>query len=64
MALFAMKRDGRVDNLRILLLDDVMTTDATFDACSKALREAGASSTLGLTVARAVRSVRTDVVRY
>jgi predicted amidophosphoribosyltransferase len=31
-----------------------MTTGATPDACAKALREAGASSVLGLTVARAI----------
>jgi len=61
---FAMKHDGRVDNFRVLLLDDVMTTGATLDACSKALREAGASSVLGLTVARAVRPVEPDVVRF
>jgi ComF family protein len=61
---FAMKREARVDNLRVLLLDDVMTTGATLDACAKALRKAGASSVLGLTVARAVRPVGPDVVRF
>jgi competence protein ComFC len=50
---FAMRQGGRVDNLRILLLDDVMTTGATLDACSRALRDAGAKSVLGLTIARA-----------
>ena len=52
---FAIRQGGRVDNLRILLLDDVMTTGATLDACSRALREAGAESVLGLTIARASR---------
>jgi ComF family protein len=52
---FAMRKGGRVDNLRILLLDDVMTTGATLDACSRALRGAGAKHVLGLTVARAGR---------
>ena len=61
---FAIKRDGRVDNSRVLLLDDVMTTGATLDACARELREAGASSVLGLTVARAVRPVASDVVRF
>jgi ComF family protein len=52
---FVIRDGGRVDNLRILLLDDVMTSGATLDACSRALSEAGAKSVAGLTIARAVR---------
>ena len=52
---FAMKAGGRVDNSGILLLDDVMTTGAMLDACSRVLFRAGASSAIALTVARAVR---------
>jgi competence protein ComFC len=52
---FAFKEGGRVDNSRVLLLDDVMTTGATLDACSRALADAGASSVIALTVARAVQ---------
>jgi competence protein ComFC len=49
-------RDGmKIDKLRILLLDDVLTTGATLDACSRALKKAGASAVMGLTVGR-VRS--------
>ena len=54
---FAIQKGLRVDNLRVLLLDDVMTTGATLDACSRALREAGAVSVVGLTIARAVRPI-------
>jgi predicted amidophosphoribosyltransferase len=32
-----------------------MTTGATLDACAKALRQAGAKSVIGLTVARTIR---------
>jgi predicted amidophosphoribosyltransferase len=38
---------------RVLLVDDVMTTGATADACARALRAAGALDVMVLTFARA-----------
>ena len=51
---FATRPGSQVDNKRVLLVDDVMTTGATLDACAKALREAGATGVSCFTVARAV----------
>ena len=53
---FATRPGSQVDNLRVLLVDDVLTTGATLDACARALREAGTKSVIGLTVARALRN--------
>lgn len=39
--------------LRVLLVDDVCTTGATLEACSVALKAAGAASVWGFTLARA-----------
>jgi ComF family protein len=51
---FATRPGSQVDNLRVLLVDDVMTTGATLDSCARTLRDAGAKSVTALTVARAV----------
>ncbi len=53
---FATRPGSQVDRLRVLLVDDVMTTGATLDACARVLREAGARSVIALTVARAARN--------
>jgi ComF family protein len=54
---YATHQKAQVDKLRVLLVDDVFTTGATLDACSKALRQAGAIRVVGLTVARALPQV-------
>ncbi len=51
---YAAHKTAQVDKLRVLLVDDVFTTGATLDACSRALKGAGAARVVGLTVARAV----------
>lgn len=51
---YATHQAAQVDNLKVLLVDDVFTTGATLDACSRALKGAGAARVVGLTVARAL----------
>jgi len=53
---FTTRPGSQVDKLRVLLVDDVLTTGATLDACARALLAGGAQSVVGLTVARATRS--------
>lgn len=47
-------RIGRLRNRVVVLIDDVMTTGATLEACAEVLMAAGARSVSALTAARAV----------
>ena len=49
---FAVRRPALVSGKRVLLIDDVFTTGATIEACTKVLRRAGAESVDVLVLAR------------
>jgi len=49
----AFKASGKINNQRLLLIDDVMTTGATVRECSKILIKAGAKEVVVITLARA-----------
>jgi ComF family protein len=50
---FSVARPELVRNRPVVLVDDVMTTGATLSACAAALKRAGASPVLALSLARA-----------
>jgi predicted amidophosphoribosyltransferase len=50
---FRLRKKTDVRNLRVLLIDDVLTTGSTLSECSRVLKEAGARSVYAATAARA-----------
>jgi competence protein ComFC len=58
---FQAKHGRPLDGMRVLLIDDVMTTGSTAAACARALKDAGAGYVALLTVARVDRRMAVRV---
>ena len=53
---FALPGGNRLKDVRVIVLDDVLTTGATTSACARVLRQAGAADVCVWTVARGLKS--------
>jgi ComF family protein len=56
LSAFKVPDPGRVKGRHVLLVDDVLTTGATAEACARALKRAGAADITVLTLARVVKA--------
>jgi adenine/guanine phosphoribosyltransferase-like PRPP-binding protein len=60
---FKVRDRRRIKGRAVVLVDDVLTTGATADACARVLRRAGAASVGVLTFARVVRDAGHDIAQ-
>ena len=58
---FEVKQGRRLDGMRILLIDDVLTTGATASACARVLKRAGAKQVTFLALARRDRRAGIEI---
>ena len=56
---FLIKNPEKIKNKKILLIDDVLTTGATMNACAKELKKAGAQAVFVLTLAQTSKEDQT-----
>jgi competence protein ComFC len=50
---FRLRKNEKMQQLRVLLVDDVLTTGSTLSECARVLKKAGAASVYAVTAARA-----------
>lgn len=55
---YSLTRDARVEGKNVILIDDIVTTGATAEACAALLKSAGAENILFLSVAKTDRRYR------
>ena len=60
---FKVRDRRRIKGRAVVLVDDVLTTGATSDACARVLQRAGAASVGVLTFARVVRDAGRDIAQ-